>query len=103
MAKRATALGSGGSEAWAFGPGSRQVPAEPVRAMATPPVAEARPSPSPARGYEQPAVFPSDPYREPAVFLSERSEPAAADRHMWDQLPAERGRRSRRYVGKHRA
>jgi hypothetical protein len=103
MAKQATALGIGGSDAWAFGPGTRPVPAESVQAVATPPVEEAPSPPSRARDYEQPAVFLSTPYAEPAVFLSDPAEPAAADRHMWDQLPTERGRRSRRYVGKHRA
>jgi hypothetical protein len=62
--------------------------------------------------YAQPAVLMAD-YAEPAVFngqgpepaelLAHPSEPATAQRSMWDELPSERPRRSRRYVGKHRA
>jgi len=56
-----------------------------------------------SHAYSQPAVFMADHYRQPAVFSAGPSEPPAAERDMWDQLPADRPRRARRYVGKHRA
>jgi hypothetical protein len=107
MAKQASTYGYGTSDAWAFGPGTRS-PApqrtEPVRTEPTHseplPVVDTAPAPQYGGEYQKPAVF---SYERPAVFLAEPSEPSAAERDVWDQLPAERPKRSRRYVGKHRA
>jgi hypothetical protein len=95
MAKQAASFDT--ADSWAFGPGSkrgngaseaRSVPARKVLA-ATP------------ADYAQPAVFLN--YAQPAVFLAEVDDAPPAERHVWDQLPEERRRRGRRYVGKHRA
>jgi hypothetical protein len=109
MAKQASTFGYGTSDAWAFGPGTKspapqRVHSEPVRnepAHSEPlPVGEAAPSEEHSSEYQKPAVF---SYERPAVFLAEPSEPSAAERDVWDQLPRERSKRSGRYVGKHRA
>jgi hypothetical protein len=118
MAKQASALGFGSDDAWAFGPATGNGRAKPApRPEGEPlfdPVVESVPTSAPVReavqpavvaasAYSQPAVFGGHAYGQPAVFSSRPSEPSAAERHMWDQLPAERPRRGRRYVGKHRA
>jgi hypothetical protein len=105
MAKQASTFGYGTSEAWAFGPGTKSPPrvrTEPVEpAHSEPvPVVDAAPAPQYGGEYQKPAVF---SYERPAVFLTEPSELSAAERDVWDQLPPERPKRSRRYVGKHRA
>jgi hypothetical protein len=98
MAKQASTFGYVTSEAWAFGPGTRSRTSEPASEPV--PAVEADPAPEHRSPYEQPAVF---WYERPAVFLAEPPEPSAAERDVWDQLPPERPKRSRRYVGKHRA
>jgi hypothetical protein len=97
MAKQANTIDFGSSDAWAFGPGTRALTPDPAPVAESTPAVESSPAvegpPSDlAQGHEQLAVFPSDP-----------SEPSTAERDVWDQLPAERRRRSRHYVGKHRA
>jgi hypothetical protein len=97
MAKQANTIDFGSSDAWAFGPGTRTLTPDPAPVaestlgVESSPAVEGPPSDL-AQDHEQPAVFPSEPF-----------EPSAADRDVWDQLPAERRRRSRHYVGKHRA
>jgi hypothetical protein len=97
MAKQAATLDVGSNDAWAFGPGTKTVTPDPV------PVVESAPAADSSLAVEGPLPdFPQE-HEQPAVFPSEPSEPSAAERDVWDQLPAERRRRSRRYVGKHRA
>jgi hypothetical protein len=93
MAKQADTFGFDAGQTWAFGPGTRSVPSQPV------PVGNGNGFTAGRSEYEQPAVFPS--YEQPAVFPS--GDQTAAHRDVWDQLPPERRRRARRYVGKHRA
>ncbi|HEX2024782.1 MAG TPA: hypothetical protein VHH92_00120 [Actinomycetota bacterium] len=107
MAKQASTYGYGSSDAWAFGPGTKspaRVHTEPVHtqpANSEPmPVVDTAPASQYRSEYQQPAVF---SYERPAVFLTEPSEPSAAERDVWDQLPPERPKRGGRYVGKHRA
>jgi hypothetical protein len=57
----------------------------------------AREAPVAGADYAQPAVFLD--YAQPAVFLAEVDEVPPGERHVWDQLPQERRRRGRRYVG----
>jgi hypothetical protein len=107
MAKQASTFGYGTAEAWAFGPGTRSRTREPARNEPVP-VVEAAPAPEYGSAYQQPAVFAYEQpavfaYERPAVFLTEPYEAPAAERDVWDQLPPERPKRSRRYVGKHRA
>jgi hypothetical protein len=130
MAKQATALGLDNGDAWAFGPASKGIRPKAVRRREPAPEPEPEPLFEPLvesvptvdalaedghqelfSDYAQPAVLVAD-YQQPAVFssnghqaeiLAEPSEPAASERDVWDQLPAERVSRSRRYVGKHRA
>jgi hypothetical protein len=131
MAKQATAFGLDNGDAWAFGPPSRALRPKAVRQQEPAPQPEPEPLFEPlvesiptvdalaenghqngSGDYAQPAVLVAD-YQQPAVFssnghaaeiLAEPSEPPASQRDVWDQLPAERARRrSRRYVGKHRA
>ena len=97
MAKQASTLDFGSSDAWAFGPGTRTVTSDPV------PVVESAPAVASSPAVEGPPPDLAQDHEQPAVFPSEPSEPSAAERDVWDQLPAERRRRSRRYVGKHRA
>jgi hypothetical protein len=103
MAKQAASFETAGS--WAFGPGSNRGNGATSnggnRARSLP----ARKSPVEAGrdDYGQPAVFLADNYAQPAVFVAEVDEAPPAERHVWDQLPAERRRRGRRYVGRHRA
>jgi hypothetical protein len=97
MAKQANTIDFGSSDAWAFGPGTKTLTSDAVSPAENTPAVESSlvvegPPPYLAEDHEQTAVFPSEP-----------SEPSAAERDVWDQLPAERRRRSRRYVGKHRA
>lgn len=97
MAKQATTYGFGNTDSWAFGPGHGNGSSGPVRAVAAAPRADVR------QHYQEPAVFLTHlDHEQPAVF-PEPAEPTAAERDVWDQLPQERRRRSRRYVGKHRA
>jgi hypothetical protein len=88
MAKQADTFGFDNGQAWAFGRGAKPVPSQPV----------------PVDHRNRTAARPSD-YQQPAVFLSvfPSGDQTAAHRDVWDQLPAERRRRGRRYVGKHRA
>jgi hypothetical protein len=97
MAKQASTLDFGSGDAWAFGPGTKTVTPDPV------PVKETAPAVASSPAVEGPLPDLAQDHEQPAVFPSELSEPSAAERDVWDQLPAERLRRSRRYVGKHRA
>jgi hypothetical protein len=100
MAKQADTFRFDTGQTWAFGPGARPVASQPV------PVDNGKRFTARRSEYEQPAVFLSadqtgrSEYEQPAVFPS--GDQTAAHRDMWDQLPPERRRRGRRYVGKHR-
>lgn len=105
MAKQAASFET--ADSWAFGPGSnggngargnRGNGAKSIGGHG------ARSMPAQVAGaddYARPAVFLD--YAQPAVFLAAVDEVPPAERHVWDQLPQERRRRGRRYVGKHRA
>ena len=84
MAKQADTFRFDTGQTWAFGRGARPVAPQPV------PVDNGNGFTARRSEYEQPAVFVS-------------GDQTAAHRDMWDQLPPERRRRGRRYVGKHRA
>jgi hypothetical protein len=88
MAKQADTFGFDTGKTWAFGRGTKPVASQPV------PVDDGSRTTAGRSDYEQPAVFIS-------VFPS--GDQTAAHRDVWDQLPQERRRRGRRYVGKHRA
>ena len=90
MARQATSFGN--ADTWAFGPGSNGGTNGSRRGGGAKVVSNGQATTADARDYEQ-----------PAMFLSAVDEAPASERHVWDQLPEERGRRSRRYVGKHRA
>jgi hypothetical protein len=101
MAEQTDTFGFDISRTWAFGPGARPVAFQPVS------VDDGNGYTAKRSEYQQPAVFPSgdetgrSEYEQPAVFPS--GDQTAAHRDVWDQLPPERRRRARQYVGKHRA
>lgn len=108
MAKQAASFET--ADSWAFGPGSNGGNgARSNRGNGAKSHGRNRARSMPGReapmagadDYAQPAVFLD--YAQPAVFLAEVDEVPPAERHVWDQLPQERRRRGRRYVGKHRA
>jgi hypothetical protein len=84
MAKQGSTYGVKTTDAWAFGPAMEPAGSEPV-------LVEGQLAPAPRSDYGQ-----------PAVFLAGPTEPTPAQRGVWDELPPERARRNRRYVGKHR-
>jgi hypothetical protein len=103
MAKQAASFEI--ADSWAFGPGSNRgngTKSNGGNGARSMPALEA-PVAAGRDDYGQPAVFLADHYAQPAVFLAGVDEAPPAERHVWDQLPEERRRLGRRYVGKHRA